>query len=332
MNTTISIIVTSYTTKQLKDIMELLESIKAQSYPNIETIFVAERSRELYDLVKAQEKNIPNLKVVFNDKKPGISAARNLGIEMSKGEIIAFIDDDAVLTRQWAEETAKAYAGSDSIIGLTGPIVPAWEDPSMAWFPREFYWIFACTYYDWTEPREVRNGYGTNISFKREAFDHGGLFPSYLGSERGSKAGQQKTTAEETDLSLRIKRKTGKRIIYDPKVVVNHKVHKFRLSRKYIWKRAYIEGCSKMLIRKTYKGKLKEEKLLKTEYDLLRRIFLRLFPDMLKGFLTSPINAWRRLSVTAIVLLAVATGYLSYLFRDTPNERPLSAEQLKQGT
>ncbi len=143
MNTTISIIVTSYTTKQIKDIQELLDSIKTQSYPDIETIFVVERSQELFTILKAKEKEIPNLKVIFNDSTPGISACRNLGIQRSKGQIIAFVDDDAVLTSKWAEETAQIYDKMHGIIGLTGPIMPLWEEPSMAWFPREFYWMFS---------------------------------------------------------------------------------------------------------------------------------------------------------------------------------------------
>lgn len=173
MNTTISIIVTSYTTKQIKDIQDLLDSIKTQSYPNIETIFVVERSQELFTILKAKEKEIPNLKVIFNDATPGMSASRNLGIKEAKGQIVAFVDDDAVLTNKWAEETARVYDSYSEIIGLTGPIMPLWEEPSMAWFPREFYWLFSCTYYDWTEPMEVRNGYGTNISFRKEVFERG---------------------------------------------------------------------------------------------------------------------------------------------------------------
>ena len=283
-------------------------------------------------MVKAQEQNIPNLKVVFNVDKPGISAARNLGIKEANGGIIAFIYDDAVLSPQWAEETAKAYARDASVVGLTGPILPLWEDPSMIWFPREFYWIFACTYHDWTEPREVRNGYGTNISFRREAFDDGELFPTYLGSERGSESGQQKTTAEETELSLRVRQKTGKHIIYNPNIIVNHKVRKFRLTRAYIRKRAYMEGCSKILIKKHSKDNFKGERLLQTEYALLNRIFLRLLPSILKEFFTNPSIAWRRLSVTAIVLSAIAVGYLSYFFRDTPNKRTLSSKQTEPVT
>ena len=319
----ISIITTSYTTERLEDIGELLNSIKTQTYPHVETIFVAERSRELYEWVKAHQRDYPNLKVVFNTVSPGISSARNQGIQEASGDIIAFVDDDAVLPPQWAEETSRAYARDDSVIGLTGPILPLWETPSMAWFPREFYWIFACTYHDWTEPKEVRNGYGTNISFRREAFEHGGRFSTYLGSERSSESGEQNTTAEETELSLRVRHDTGKHIEYIPTVIVNHKVRKFRLAWQYVWKRAYIEGCSKMLIRKSFKGSLNEEGLLKTEYDLLRRILLRLFPSILKDVFVDPIIAWRRLSVSMIALVAVAIGYFSYFFKRFPNRQVL---------
>ncbi len=141
-------------------------------------------------------------------------------------------------------------------------------------------------------------------------------FSTYLGSERGSEIGEQKTTAEETELSLRVRHKTGRRIVYNPNVIINHKVYKYRLTRKYIQKRAYIEGCSKMLIKKLFKDNSGGERLLRTEYELLRRIFLKLFPGILKGFFTNPITAWRRLSVTIIVLSCVAIGYFSCLFKN----------------
>jgi len=315
-NKAFSIVVTSYTTENLDDIRDLFESIKAQTCPDIETVFVVERSRELYEEVKTIGRDVPNLKVIYTDAEPGISAARNLGIKESSGRIIAFTDDDAVLYPQWAEESVKTYAEDDRIIGLTGPIIPQWEDPSMSWFPREFYWIFACTYYDWAEPREVRNGYGTNISFRREAFEDGNSFPTYLGSERGGEKGQQKTTAEEMELSLRVRQKTGKRIVYNPSVSIRHKVHRFRLTGKYVRKRAFIEGCSKMLIKKLYKSNGHREGLLDTEYALLRRIFFRLFPGILKGFFTHPVIAWRKFYVTTTVLSSVAAGYFSYALKN----------------
>ncbi|MDD3678609.1 MAG: hypothetical protein PHD14_05220, partial [Dehalococcoidales bacterium] len=45
----LSLVITSYTTERLNDIYELLDSIKEQTYRNMETIFVVERSQELRD-------------------------------------------------------------------------------------------------------------------------------------------------------------------------------------------------------------------------------------------------------------------------------------------
>ena len=162
----------------------------------------------------------------------------------------------------------------------------------------------------------MRNGYGTNISFRREAFEDGNLFPSYLGSERGGEKGQQQTTAEEMELSLRIRQKTGKCIVYHPGVALRHKVHSFRLTGKYIRRRAFIEGCSKMLIKKLYGSNGNQNKVLETEYALLRRIIFRLFPGIVKGLVTHPIMSWRKLYVTTNVLSSVAAGYFSYSLKN----------------
>ena len=89
MATTISIVVTSYSIQQVKDILNLLDSIKMQSYPNIEIIFVIEHSQELYTILKTNELNFPDLKVIFNDTVPGMSASRNIGAKESTGQIVA---------------------------------------------------------------------------------------------------------------------------------------------------------------------------------------------------------------------------------------------------
>lgn len=315
MTAMISIIVTSYTTKRLKDIMELLDSIKGQTYPDIETIFIVERSEDLMAEITAQKQNMRNLRVVYNDGEPGLSAARNLGIKEAKGEIVAFIDDDAVLSPEWAEATAKAYAGNASVIGVTGPILPLWEESSMAWFPREFYWIFSCTYYDWTEPTEVRNGYGTNISFKREAFDAGSLFLTNLGAKGGGESGKHELSGDETEFSIRVREKTGKQIFYYPDIKVQHRVYKYRLTSRFIAKRGYWEGYTKAVFNRSLQNSGVNGKLLNVEYSLLRRIMFKLFPEILKGFFSSPAIAWRKLCITVVVLTSVAAGYTANLLK-----------------
>jgi len=308
----ISIITTAYTLDRLKDITELLDSIQAQAYKKIETLIVTERSRQLTESIKTyiNDKGYSNTTVLYNEGEWGLSSARNLAIKEATGDILAFIDDDALLLPTWAEETAKNYAEDTSIIGLTGPIVPLWEDPSMAWFPREFYWILSCTYWDWTEKTQVRNGYGTNISFRRQAFDLCGPFKTSLGAKGGGESGKHELGGEETEFSLRVRRQTAKRIVYDPEVGVRHKVYRYRFGTPFITRRAYWEGRTKAMLGKLHGASANDEAVLSTEYELLHRIFFNLVPGALRLLFTQPVVALRQLRVTAVVLSCVTAGYL----------------------
>ncbi len=312
----VSVIITSYTAKRLGDIFELLNSIKAQTYSNIETIFVAERSRELYDRTKAyvQENGIPNARVIFNDGELGLSAARNLGIKKAMGDIIAFVDDDVLISPDWAEEMIKTYE-DDSVIAVTGPAFPLWDDESAAsWFPEEFYWIMSCTAWSaWDDMKEVRNAWGMNMSFRREAFEKAGLFTSDFGLCNSKRTGWVDPPSEDVDMSLRARAKTGKHIFYNPNAKVRHRVYNYRISQSFIKQRAYSVGYQRRILKKLYPENGKDSDLLSQEHQLLRRILTRLFPDIARQFFTNPVIAWRKLQVSVTVLFSVALGYYSYL-------------------
>jgi len=318
----LSIVITSYTTDRLKDIFELLDSIKAQAYPRIETNFVVERSVELLDKVKAyaMSNNIPNFKALFNDGESGLSAARNVGIKQAQGDIIAFVDDDVVLFPDWAEQMVKAY-NNDSIIGVTGPAFPSWEDPSMSWFPEEFYWIISCTAWTgWKEVREVRNAWGHSMSFRKDAFEQAELFLNNYGYHKGP-------TAEDNEFSFRIKTITGKKLYYYPDIKVWHKVHKYRLSTEFIKERSYWIGYSRRMLKKACTKIEKDQNIFQQECDLLKRILKKLLPSIIKTFFTHPVTAWRQLKITVIVLTFVALGYLPHFFtRSRSNKLSISAK------
>lgn len=310
----LSIVITSYTLERLKDIFELIDSIKAQSYPNIETIFVAERSNELFHKVRAyvSEKAMPKIKVIFNHGEEGLSAARNLGIQEAEGDIIAFVDDDVILFPDWAEAMVKTYK-DDSVIGVTGPAFPLWEDESMNWLPEEFYWIVSCTAFTgWSELRAVRSAWGMNMSFGKEAFDYCRFsedFGQTIGEQEAWKAGP----VDDAEFSINLRLKTGKSILYNPQVRVQHKVYTYRLSRRFICGQAYWQGYTKALLRRIYQGDRDTQTLLR-ERDLLRRIVLNLVPRTARGFFSSPRLTWKRFALTTAVLFYVALGYSGAAF------------------
>lgn len=308
----ISVITSCYTMDRFHDITELIDSLHSQSYENLEIIVVTERSRDLAESIKRsiQSKNYLNVQVLYNEDEWGLSASRNLGIRRASGQIIAFIDDDALPLPNWAEETAKAYAEDSTVIGLTGPILPLWENGSMTWFPKEFYWIFSCTYWDWVNPTEVRNGYGTNISFRREAFELCGYFKTTLGAKGGGESGKHELGGEETEFSLRVRNQTHKRIVYHPNIRVKHRVYRYRFKSSFIRKRAYWEGCTKAAFNKAYRSG--SETVLSTEYKLLYSVFFRLMPRSIILLFSHPWIALRRIGVTFLVLSYVAAGYSNY--------------------
>ena len=301
----LSLVITAYTTERLSDIYELLESVKNQTFKNMETIFVIERSRELLDRINTfvEDKTIPNIKTVFSGDRLGLSLARNLGIKHAKGDIIGFVDDDVVLYPDWAEEMVKTYK-DDSIIGVTGPAFPLWEDESMSWLPEEFYWLISCiAWTGWKETRVVRGAFGANMAFKREAFDDGCLFSSNAGYARSS---HHQPVSDDLEFSLRVRKKEGRPIIFSPGPRVWHRVYRKRLSWRFMAARSHQIGCTRRIIRRHYADELGPSE---QERQVLKGV-LRLLLGIPKEFLTKPKLAWKKLSLIFTVLISIAIGYL----------------------
>jgi GT2 family glycosyltransferase len=301
----LSVVITSYTTERLKDVYELLDSLKAQTYPSIETVFVAERSNELYERVKAyaEEKAIPNVKVIFNDGDPGLSIARNLGIKHSNGEIIAFTDDDALPFPDWAEQVVRALENS-SAIGVTGSAYPLWEDDSLKWLPEEFYWLVSCiAWTGWKEARVVRGAFGTNMAFKKIAFANDCLFSPSAGYARGS---HHQPVSDDLEFSLRVRRRSGKDIIYSPDIQILHRVCNQHRGLGFIIARSHQVGCTRRIIKRQYSD---EFGTLDQEQQVLKGM-LRIILNTPMEFVTKPVIALKKLFFTFVILTSIAIGYL----------------------
>ena len=148
------------------------------------------------------------------------------------------------------------------------------------------------------------------MSFRREAFAKAGLFSNECGFHKGP-------MAEDNEFSLRIKEKTGKKILYVPEVKLLHRVHKYRLSRKFIKERSYWIGYSRrMMMRFNSNNKNDGTNTLSQEHQLLNRIDTRLLPDTIKKMFTKPAIAWRITWVSVTSLTYVALGYY---FQFMPN-------------
>jgi hypothetical protein len=189
-------------------------------------------------------------------------------------------------------------------------------DQKADWFPVEFDWILGATgFLNLNSASEVRNVYGANMSFKKEAFLTGNLFLTYLGANGGGGGlGNQKFACEETEFSIRTSEETRGRLIFNPDVRVKHKVYRYRITPVFIVKRAYSEGYTKAMLNRRFRKNGKHVLLIET--GLLKRILTQLFPGIFRTFFRNPLNAYRKLCVSTIALISVAIGYFTYLTRN----------------
>ena len=105
----ISIVVPLYKTPE-KYLLQLVESVKAQTYPNWE-LCLSDGSGEnspLTSFLKSLEAGDERIKVVYNEQALQISENTNAGIEIATGAYIAFADHDDELTPHALFECVKA--------------------------------------------------------------------------------------------------------------------------------------------------------------------------------------------------------------------------------
>ncbi len=303
-------IITSYTLDRLNDIRELLDCLTAQTYPVFETVFILERSKTLAEAVQEHARRLGFPVIIkFNQGEPGLSQARNLGAAAAHGDILGFVDDDTIPSKEWAAEVVQTFQ-DPTVIAVTGPAEPLWEAEPVTWLPEEFHWLLGCTTWaKWDSPREIRNAWGMNMAFRREAFEHGRGFSSQFGLQDGGRAPWLDPPSEDVDFSIRVRRASGKRVLFNPRVRVRHRVHGYRLGLRFIAHRAASVGFQRRMIRRLYPPRL-DESLLEAEVNLLRRILSHLLPHTFALGLQHPLLAARRLFITVYIMVFVTVGYL----------------------
>lgn len=109
----LSIIIPTYNTNET--LLKLLQALERQMQPNIEVIVVDDCSDRLLKL------EFPNwVKFIrLEENSGGASRPRNIGLDNARGEYIAFIDSDDMVSEDYIKEILKKIRLDKDIIFLS---------------------------------------------------------------------------------------------------------------------------------------------------------------------------------------------------------------------
>ena len=218
---------------------QAVASVVRQSQSPREVVVVVDHNAELSERARRE---LDLATVVENREARGLGGARNSGVAASRGDVVAFLDDDAVASEHWLASLAAQYDDSD-VAGVGGSIEPIWESGRPAWFPEEFDWVVGCTFAGMPrQGSEVRNLIGCNMSFRREVLEGLGRFRLGYG-------------CDETEFCIRLRQRwPEKRLLYVPEARVFHSVPPGRASFYRFLSRCYFEGGSKAVVTRLVGG------------------------------------------------------------------------------
>lgn len=232
-----AVVICVYTEDRWEEILEAVESVRTQHPPPHDLIVVVDHNPALQTRLT---EHLPDVRVVPNSHERGLSGARNTGVELTTGDVVVFLDDDAAAQPGWLAGLARPYT-DPNVLGVGGRIDPQWATARPAWWPPEFDWVVGCSYVG-QKPGVVRNVIGANASFRRELFDDGG-FASDIGR---SALISRPVGCEETEFCIRAAQShPGGVFLFDDTAAVRHHVPAARQSFTYFRTRCYSEGLSK---------------------------------------------------------------------------------------
>ncbi|MGC6489009.1 MAG: glycosyltransferase family 2 protein [Planctomycetota bacterium] len=200
---------------------------------------------------------------------PGLNRARNAGVSAARGEIAAFLDDDAVPAPDWLTELLRVFGARPQTWAVGGRVrsqfttaPPAWLDDRFALYLSDFDRGDAVRVLHYDDyPR------GANMAFRMAAFARCGPFAPGL-----DRRGDLLLSNGDIEMCYRVEQ-SGYEVVYAPGASVQHLIRGDRLSHDWFARRAYWQGRSQAIFERMHFGAL--HLLRKLPYRLLRALVSR---------------------------------------------------------
>lgn len=190
-----------------------------------------------------QDLNFPSdVRVVFCNEV-GLSNARNAGIAASDADIIAFIDDDALVEDGWVPAVLNAFSHDASVMICGGRTKPLYQvDKLPDWWSEDLTSHLSCI--DWgDELRPLKPGewvVGANVAYRADVFRRYGAFNPSLGRQgnMGLLSNEETAISKAVGLSA---------TFYSPKMEVKHIIPPSRMQQTWFRKRVAWQAISDAL-------------------------------------------------------------------------------------
>lgn len=247
MSETVTIIVPTRNRSGL--LSRCLDGIASQGLENNAQVIVVDNGDDdgaTRDIVVRRE-DLKEL-VYIRTSPPGVSRARNAGLELARGAITVFIDDDEVPKDDWLAQLLAPFSLPHLNVDIVaGDYVPEWESPRPEWL-ADHYLGFYSTGIRWSdEPRLLQPSEWIlegNIAVRTELLRGAGGFDERLGRAEDSLVSCEAAVFD-------MLRKSGAVAYYNPQALVSHLIHADRLNKTWLLKRIFAQGVSKSILSET---------------------------------------------------------------------------------
>lgn len=169
--------------------------------------------------------------------------ARNRGVSETKGDLVAFLDDDTLLAPDWASAVIGAFEDAECA-GIAGRVRLRFEGPIPAWLSRSQRSYLAELDLG-EQPRWLDEGLvpvGANCAVRRSELERVGGFRAGL-----DRVATSLISNGDTEFFRRL-RDRGGRLRYEPQAHADHRVPADRLTQRFFRRRAHAQGLSDALL------------------------------------------------------------------------------------
>jgi glucosyl-dolichyl phosphate glucuronosyltransferase len=235
----VSVIICAYTEDRWELLLKAVDSVRKQTRRPVEIVLCIDhnpallaRTREVFS-ADGEDRHLP-VTVVANKYDGHLGSARNTAAEIARGDILAFLDDDAAADDDWLEILLAPYQDG-SVVAVGGAPLPVYETRRPGWFPFEFDWVFGCTYRGLPESLgPLAHLIGANMSVRRQALEEIGGFHS--------------DNHDDMDMCHRLAdQRPDDLVLFEPRAVVRHFVVGERVTWRYFWRRCFFVNRGKVV-------------------------------------------------------------------------------------